>query len=281
MTDYYDNYFFTSNVTSYVCPNFGDDQCKPPNACARDPNTGKRYCCDAADNICWALTSTCANDGSTIDCGDGQNTWCCLDQTEICTQIRGQINICWNSAHDTLNNISISALNKTYSSLSSATPSASSWTFDPVLLIAATQTYSTKTSTSTSVSTTSSAPTKSSSAPPPPTTTPHSSSSLSGGAIAGIVIGVIAALVLLAIGIFLLRRRNKQRGVATTQEGPTTETYTYGKIEPHSHELADPRKDAPGELYSHYHGSEMDANQESWPPQELPASEPNSSERHS
>lgn len=36
---------------------------------------------------------------------------------EICTGSPGQINICWNSAHDTLTNVSSSVLNKTYSSL--------------------------------------------------------------------------------------------------------------------------------------------------------------------
>ncbi len=79
MTDYFDNYFFTSNVTDFVCPGFSSFQCTAPNACARDPNTGRRYCCDAAD-VCWTVTVDCARDGSTIDCGGGSTTWCCLDK---------------------------------------------------------------------------------------------------------------------------------------------------------------------------------------------------------
>ncbi len=82
MTDYFDNYFFTSNLTSFVCPGFSSFQCKEPNACARDPNTGKRYCCDSND-VCWTITSNCATDGTTLDCGGGDSTWCCLDKTSV------------------------------------------------------------------------------------------------------------------------------------------------------------------------------------------------------
>lgn len=49
-------------------------------SCARDGRTGKRYCCDYGD-VCWTTTSPCASDGSTLDCGSGETTWCCLFKT--------------------------------------------------------------------------------------------------------------------------------------------------------------------------------------------------------
>lgn len=59
MIDYFNDYFFASNSTGYVCPGFGSFKCEPKGgACARDPNTGKRYCCDYAD-VCWGRTTTC------------------------------------------------------------------------------------------------------------------------------------------------------------------------------------------------------------------------------
>jgi hypothetical protein len=57
-----DNYFFTSNLTKYVCPGFGSAKCPPPKACATDSTTGFQYCCDARDQnapqmgrVCWRL----------------------------------------------------------------------------------------------------------------------------------------------------------------------------------------------------------------------------------
>jgi hypothetical protein len=82
MTDYYDNYYFATNVTSYECPN-SSWQCEPVKACARDHTTGASYCCDYADNECWTGTTPCATDGSTLTCGSGDTTWCCLDKTFV------------------------------------------------------------------------------------------------------------------------------------------------------------------------------------------------------
>ncbi|KAF2154514.1 hypothetical protein K461DRAFT_275632 [Myriangium duriaei CBS 260.36] len=219
MTDSFDTYFFTSNLTNHVCPGFGSFKCPPPNACARDSKTGKEYCCDTSD-VCWTIPATCSSDGSTINCGSGSYTWCCLDNSEVCTGTSNQINICWNSAHDTLTNISASVLNDTYSSLSSATPKASSWSFSPLSLIAETSPLpSSSTATSpTSAPTTSSAsgPTTSSSSS---STSPSSSASsgpvssssshLSGGAIGGIVVGAIAAVALVALVLLLFLRRKR------------------------------------------------------------------------
>ncbi|OAA57442.1 hypothetical protein SPI_07101 [Niveomyces insectorum RCEF 264] len=215
---YFDDYFFTSNVSGHTCPGFGSFECAPPAACARDPNTGRRYCCDTRD-VCWTVTQTCAHDGSTTDCGTGDTTWCCVDGREICTRARNQINICWSAAHDLLNNISLAVLNDTYSSLSNAHPSATTWAFDPVKLVAETEPALTASS-----STTATSPSSTSSSLPPLTVVAsptggsdnhdnsHASSGLSGGAIAGIVIGVLAGVAALcAVAFVVLRRRRSHR----------------------------------------------------------------------
>lgn len=219
MSDYFDNYFFTSNVSSHTCPGFGSNVCKPPNACARDPNTGRRYCCDVSD-VCWTLTETCASDGSTIDCGTGTTKWCCVDQREKCTAAKNQVNICWATAHDILNNITNKVLNDTYSSLSSAHPSATTWAFSPEELIAQTAPPTTS-----GASPTSSGASSGTSAATNPSGSndngggDNTTSKISSGAIAGIVIGAIAGVALIAAGLFFLWRRARNQNAAKAAGG--------------------------------------------------------------
>ncbi|CAK7207233.1 hypothetical protein SEUCBS139899_010043 [Sporothrix eucalyptigena] len=223
MTDYFDDYFFTSNVSDHTCPGFGSNVCKPPNACARDPNTGRRYCCDVKD-VCWTLTETCASDGSTIDCGTGSTTWCCVDGREQCTNAKNQINICWSTHHDVLNNITNKVLNDTYSSLSSAHPSATTWSFDPDALIALTAPpTSSATSSGGSGSATTSAPSTSGTDTNGGSgnNTSGTTSKVTGGAIAGIVVGSIAGVALIGLGLFLLwRRARNQKNYQAPGSGP-------------------------------------------------------------
>ncbi|ERS96569.1 hypothetical protein HMPREF1624_06776 [Sporothrix schenckii ATCC 58251] len=212
MSDYFDDYFFTSNVSDHTCPGFGSFVCKPPNACARDPNTGRRFCCDVKD-VCWTITETCANDGSTLDCGTGTTTWCCVNGRERCTAAKNQINICWSTAHDILNNITNKDLNNTYSSLSSAHPSATTWAFSPDELIAKT---APPTSPASSSAADSSATSGASSPAGPTGSSGAGSSGIGGGAIAGIVVGSIAGVALIVAGLFFLWRlaRNQKDGMA-------------------------------------------------------------------
>src|SRR4051812_9230932 len=86
----FDDFFFTSNLTKYVCPGFASARCQPPSACARDTRTGSTYCCDAREakaptmgRVCWSIGTKCANDGTTKNCGDGDNVWCCLSDTFV------------------------------------------------------------------------------------------------------------------------------------------------------------------------------------------------------
>ncbi|OBT95092.1 hypothetical protein VE01_07394 [Pseudogymnoascus verrucosus] len=264
------SFFFVPGLPKHLCPGM-PWECVPPAACARDPTTGRAFCCDPK-SVCFAGVATCASDGSTFQCGTGTNTWCCTSDTESCTGSTGQTNICWSKSYDVLMDIGSIPLNETYSSLSSADPEATSWAFDPKSLIAATQTTSHTTSStpsstpSTTPSTTPSstdtttAPTTSASdaskagASNTPSPTPSdlsstsSSKSLSGGAIGGIVVGAVAAVVLVALAVFFLRRR-RQRAESENKEGipwaalppqgPAHELPT-GKQEP-VHELAGAR----------------------------------------
>jgi hypothetical protein len=103
-------------------------------------------------------------------------------------------------AHDTLNNISSNVLNQVYSSLSSAEPSASSYSFDPLELISQTQTTSTQT------------------ANPTHSTRPtNNNSPISKGAIAGIVIGVLASIVIACLATYFLVRRRQKKQYELTQ----------------------------------------------------------------
>ena len=153
---------------------------------------------------------------------------------EIYTQLAGQINVCWSTADNPLNNISSSALDNTFSSLSSAQPTASSYTFDIAALMLQTQTAGTSAIPSASPSSAISS-------------NPASTAGLSGGAIAGIVVGVVAAFIIaVAVTYFLVRAAHK-RG----QPGP--------------------RRAAELQMAEPEHASEPPENQRYYSPQELPA----------
>ncbi|KAL2842738.1 hypothetical protein BJY01DRAFT_248891 [Aspergillus pseudoustus] len=226
MTLYFSDFYFTSNLTSFACPGFGDFQCLPPKACARDPNTGTGYCCDpasdstVANGTCWGLPSDCTNDNRQLQCRSGSTNWCCLYETEECTEVPNQQSICWNQERSPLRNISVDILEDLYSSLAVASPSARTWDFDPATLLPDTSTSTSttsSTSTSASVSTPTTADTATSSPSSIPDTDSSDSVSLSGGAIAGIVVGAVAGLMIVAVGaFFMLKRRRRRQGQAAT-----------------------------------------------------------------
>ncbi|KAK4183021.1 hypothetical protein QBC35DRAFT_131794 [Podospora australis] len=245
------NWMFTGAATNNVCPSWRNTlKCNPTSACATDNETGRQYCCeDVNQGTCWIDTTPCATDGSTFKCTRGSSSWCCLTDKEICTESAGQINICWAAEpKNLLRDISPNALRSAYSSLTSARPDASSYTFDPQLLIAATASpsssssrpatsdTSTTSTPSTNTQTTESSTTETAvqtgggagssdnlgnSPVTGDTSTGGGDKNFGAGAIAGIIIGVVAGIALgAALTWFLLRRarRRAAAGVAGAEE---------------------------------------------------------------
>jgi len=222
---------FSKNSTT-ACPTWTQAfACPAPKACGRNPANLRQFCCETESRICWGPRATCASDGSTVTCGTGNSTWCCVSGSEICTQAPGQINICWSTTESIIQNISVDSLRDTYSSLSSASPAASSFSFDPQAMIAATATTSSSIRTSPTSSPTNSATDNSSpggsassqNSGVPSSPVASSDSGLGGGAIAGIVVGVLGALALGAvIGYFVLRAMKKKREAVAP---PPTDPY--------------------------------------------------------
>ncbi|KAL8413360.1 hypothetical protein RB594_004834 [Gaeumannomyces avenae] len=242
---FYNDWFFTTNKTDFNCPN--SLPCPPPSkACARDPTNGARYCCDGQPDakskvgrVCWRGPTTCRADGSTVDCSNSKRTWCCLSGLEGCSQTPGQeAAICWSTRHDPLYNVSYDDLDRLHGSLSSGQTQATVLSFDLVSLISATATApfatasSAPSSTQSGSSSTSSPASSSSGSTATPTDGSSSSSSsspaqgtqgssagggggVSGGAIAGIVVGAVVAVALVAIAVFFLLKRRKNKGGAT------------------------------------------------------------------
>ncbi|KAF2024910.1 hypothetical protein EK21DRAFT_77706 [Setomelanomma holmii] len=204
--------------------------------CSQDKTTGKYYCCvpGVADSVCWNEAKKCDGgdgipSGQQIGCTSGTVKYCCLDN-EDCTKLQGQFNICWSTQDNPLRPLNATRLNETFHSLSSARPSAASYTVDRQQLLALTSitpgaSSSTPAATSTPASTSASATSSSTSSSTPA----PGDSGLSGGAIAGIVVGVIGGLALLgAIGFFLWRRK-KNAATKTNPHAPPGDPYnSYG-----------------------------------------------------
>lgn len=72
--------------------------CVPPSVCATDSLTKKQYCCvpGSKDEVCYVNSSSCGGgsssqpSGSQLSCGSGANAFCCLKDTEACTQRFGK-----------------------------------------------------------------------------------------------------------------------------------------------------------------------------------------------
>ncbi|RDW73143.1 hypothetical protein BP6252_07050 [Coleophoma cylindrospora] len=204
--------------------------------CAYVSQTNRVYACPAPDPGCWAWYQTCgkgdAASSSQIYCTGSGTSWCCTAD-ETCTPNVGQINICVsafgspNSGESLAiaNSVELSALGVTTITATSetATPTPfSSAVYDATgTTTSSSSISSTPSSSSTSVGTSSSSlvstsPSRTTSsqtssasgaASASSTTIPVSSnrskSGLSGGAIAGIVIGSVAGVTIIASLFFL------------------------------------------------------------------------------
>jgi len=136
---------------------------------------------------------------------------------EQCDQTRD--NACLSTVDNSLSGESELVRNEAYSSLSSARPSASYLSFNPIALIAsaqapsATTAQSPATPTTVLLSTSTQSPTAVSSAAIPTaqvSLAPKDGASLNGGTIGGVVVGAIAGVTLVAISIWWFRRKGKK-----------------------------------------------------------------------
>ncbi|KAG7001358.1 hypothetical protein G7Y79_00032g067110 [Physcia stellaris] len=228
----YDQAYFATRATDWECDGlpFG---CSPPQICVHDGLLNKDYCCGAGSSeaVCWTGSTECASNNqpssSQIGCGAGTDGFCCLQKREECTQTTGQVNICWATAVNPFANVTIDQINATYSSLSSASPRATTLTVATEGLLAISTSASVSAATSTSL-TSSSVPAAAAISPTSPSLTPTSrpsttssprSSSISGGAIAGIVIGVVGGLGLIAAGAFFFWKKAKKGSHSNAHNG--------------------------------------------------------------
>lgn len=123
--------------------------------------------------------------------------------------------MCLGTQDDTISNVSQDLLNETFSSLSLASPAATTYTFDATSLSAAA--LSTSQSAVSSVGSSRTSSPSSASSLPSPAESHNDSNALSGGTIAGIVVGcVVGIAAIIAAGYIVLRRR--QRRIAPAKE---------------------------------------------------------------
>ncbi|KAF2240007.1 hypothetical protein EV356DRAFT_7660 [Viridothelium virens] len=198
MGDNLTDFFFTSHLTQWQCTSniASYFTCIPPSACAHSTSTGQAYCCSNGGEAdgCYTEGTKCKTDGSTSTCGGDDQTiqFCCFSEGQSCTQKLGELNVCWGTGANPLAKVNDNQLNATFSSLSSAHPSASTFAFNPAKL----------------QSSTASSPSSAR------TNAPHHSShgSLSSGSIAGIVVAAIFAPIIV-IGIVMIFGRKRLRSM--------------------------------------------------------------------
>ncbi|KAF1359616.1 hypothetical protein EJ07DRAFT_155576 [Lizonia empirigonia] len=147
--------------------------------------------------------------GSQQSSSSGDNAFCCLKtrHSKECTATKDQVNVCWSTVDNPVANLSDTKLNETFSSLSSAKPSASSYPISLAQLQAtATPTTSLPASLSASSLFSVSATTTSSASSTSGESTEKKG--ISSGAIGGIVGGVVGGLAIIGlVGLLLFRRR--------------------------------------------------------------------------
>ncbi|KAF2190433.1 hypothetical protein K469DRAFT_721292 [Zopfia rhizophila CBS 207.26] len=220
----YDKFFFTSEASNWRCPGLRFN-CPAPWVCAYDGLLDKHYCCGTgSEDICWNGNTNCGGADKTpstnqIGCSSGQNAFCCLKDREECTQRFNQINICWATAKNPFANFGEEKSNATFSSLSSANPSATTFAFDRAQLTVS-STSAASSSAATSSASISETSTGTSSTPTQTQSSNDSDSGISGGAIGGIVVGVVAGLALIGAGAFFLWRRQHNKSVGNKDGNP-------------------------------------------------------------
>jgi hypothetical protein len=190
--------------------------------CAYIPGTNPvlLYACPAPDAVCWSFAKTCAGSNSTdpgplqISCDNNSDTrWCCNAEYEECTQTAGQINVCWAKTFQNPNDglAASAAASIASSAVSASQASALSSRISAISATSATTTVSARTTTSSRKATGTASPLKNGGV---------SKHRLSGGAIAGIIIGSIAAAIIFALLVlFFLQRRKRRNFVPAPRPG--------------------------------------------------------------
>lgn len=90
----YTEWYFSGNNS---CPGLGIACSAPSSMCAYDSVADKAYCCSGESyDICRAFAGTCGgSDGgpssSQQECTSGSSSWCCLQDSERCTQRTGKL----------------------------------------------------------------------------------------------------------------------------------------------------------------------------------------------
>ncbi|EME80225.1 uncharacterized protein MYCFIDRAFT_204508 [Pseudocercospora fijiensis CIRAD86] len=211
--DYTQFYFNSSNGCDGLA--FG---CEAPfSMCAYDSVKDKYYCCSGEYyNACRAFSTSCTDSASTQTCGDG--SWCCLSETsgERCTSRSGQINVCVATQDNLIADVSQLLMNETYSSLTAANPSATTYSVDVTSLVALATSSS-----SSSIATTSTASVSSTSSTASPVSAAAAprGTPIATGAIAGGVVGGVAGLAIIGGAIwFFLRRSKKAKSKSKNQD---------------------------------------------------------------
>ncbi|KAK7192131.1 hypothetical protein PSPO01_01703 [Paraphaeosphaeria sporulosa] len=277
----YDKFHYTTEASNWRCPGMSWS-CIAPSICAHDGLTDLYNCCDtdAEDAVCWNNATPCEGEeektpaSNQIGCSSGANAFCCLKGREECTQRFNQINVCWEIADDPFRNVSQAKMNATFSSLSSASPSASKLAVTDIAILTATSTSiaSTITSTSTRKSRALSAATdvstssllanalNTASAEPEE---PNPKTGASGGTIGGAVVGAVAGMALIGGGFFFLFRRGRESDSAPKG----SELDCHGSANPYLVNQTQ-MQSVPQEKYAHEVAAQADSE---YPPQELSA----------
>ncbi|KAL2288829.1 hypothetical protein FJTKL_03483 [Diaporthe vaccinii] len=187
------------------------------NLCAYVEGETRVWACAASDRMCWTFSQDCSGDDTQRQCSANGADWCCRAY-ETCTDIVGQINVCWGPWDNPLENMSASdaliynqAHYPVLPSLTTASAAGSTATESP-----------TASDSSASGLTTTESPTASGSSTSGSTATEPqtaSGSSLSLGSIIGIGVGCGVAGVALAavVGFLLLRRRSREVSLGSAQ----------------------------------------------------------------
>ena len=238
---YFSRFYFNTHPLTPCANARSYATCTAPwGICAHDTATSVDYCCGSQtdsddDEACSTSEIACdSSGGSTLQCANaaGNMTWCCLGGgRQTCGGMPG---LCWSTLPDPVLDVSLAALNATFTALlAAAAPTATTLAFDLAALptagpdivtaiVTSTAGGRTVTVTSTSSGSDGGYPTSYATDPVWPGLTSADRAAMWADII-GTIAGIIMAVVFTIMGIWLCvrsrRRRNRMRRQAE-MEGP-------------------------------------------------------------